>query len=269
MALTTFQITVLKILTQHRMDTDGAYLAGGAALNRLLETPRRSRDLDFFHDTTEALRTTWDIDRKTLIDNGFSVTIERETASYIEANIFHDKNSVLIQWARDSAFRFFPLIQDPVLGTTLHPFDLATNKLLAMAGRLEPRDWIDTIECHRRIQPLGYLIWAACGKDPGVNPDMLTKDATRLHYSQTEIEALDFEGPAPTVATLSTEWKSALSSAKELISLLPDEHVGKCCYTAEKKLYQGTPSQLVSDLKAKRVIFHRGTIFGAWPQIIQ
>jgi hypothetical protein len=31
---------------------------------------------------------------------------------------------------------------------------------------LEVRDWIDVIESHDRIQPLGFLAWAACGKDP-------------------------------------------------------------------------------------------------------
>ena len=53
------------------------------------------------------------------------------------------------------------------LGLTLHPFDLATNKVLAMVGRLEVRDWVDVINADRRLQPLGYLLWAACGKDPG------------------------------------------------------------------------------------------------------
>jgi hypothetical protein len=42
-----------------------------------------------------------------------------------------------------------------------------TNKLLALVGRVEVRDWIDIIESSERIQPLGYLAWAACGKDPG------------------------------------------------------------------------------------------------------
>ncbi len=75
-----------------------------------------------------------------------------------------------MQWSRDSAFRFFPLVRHDELGLTLHPFDLATNKVLALIGRLEARDWIDVINCHDRIQPLGYLAWAACGKDPGFSP---------------------------------------------------------------------------------------------------
>jgi len=38
---------------------------------------------------------------------------------------------VILEWARDSAFRFFPLIEHPDLGIVLHPFDLAANKVLA------------------------------------------------------------------------------------------------------------------------------------------
>ena len=32
-----------------------------------------------------------------------------------------------------------------LMGLVLHPLDLATNKILAMAGRMEPRDWIDVL----------------------------------------------------------------------------------------------------------------------------
>ena len=60
-----------------------------------------------------------------------------------QVEVLRGKDSVLIQWARDNAFRFFPLLEDDLLGLTLHPLDLASNKLLALVGRLEPRDWID------------------------------------------------------------------------------------------------------------------------------
>jgi hypothetical protein len=64
-------------------------------------------------------------------------------------------DSVLVQWARDSAYRFFPLVEHSTFGLTLHPLDLATNKLLAIVGRREVRDWIDIVECHDKVQPLG------------------------------------------------------------------------------------------------------------------
>jgi hypothetical protein len=61
--------------------------------------------------------------------------------------------SVILQWTHDSAFRFFPLIEHPELGLTLHPFDLATNKVLALVGRVEARDWIDILQCDAAVQP--------------------------------------------------------------------------------------------------------------------
>ena len=73
----------------------------------------------------------------------------------------------LARWYWSLGRECFPLMEHEQLGLTLHPFDLATNKILAMVGRLEVRDWVDVINADRRLQPLGYLLWAACGKDPG------------------------------------------------------------------------------------------------------
>ena len=74
-----------------------------------------------------------------------------------------------IDWAADSAFRFFPIVQDPLLGWRLHHFDAATNKALTLAARTETRDYIDILELHRQF-PLAAICWAACGKDPGFTP---------------------------------------------------------------------------------------------------
>lgn len=91
---------------------------------------------------------------------------------------------------------FFPLQAHEELGLTLHPFDLATNKVLAMAGRLEVRDWVDVLSCDERLQPLGFLVWAACGKDPGFGPALLVREIRRAsRYSQAEVDLLEFDGP--------------------------------------------------------------------------
>ena len=74
-----------------------------------------------------------------------------------------------IDWAVDSAFRFFPIERDTVLGWRLHLFDMATNKALALAARSVTRDYVDIVELGR-IYPLAAIVWAACGKDPGYGP---------------------------------------------------------------------------------------------------
>jgi hypothetical protein len=44
---------------------------------------------------------------------------------------------------RDSAFRFFKVQADLDMGFVLHPADVATNKVPALAGRFEVRDFVD------------------------------------------------------------------------------------------------------------------------------
>ena len=118
------------------------------------------------------------------------------TSSFIEARVRRDAESVLIQWARESAYRFFPLVRHDHLGLVLHPYDLATGKVLALVGRVESRDFVDTLACDREIQPLGYLAWAACGKDPGFSPLSILEHAARsVRYSQAELSALRLRRP--------------------------------------------------------------------------
>ena len=133
MAVTSFQSSILKLLAARRLELGESYVAGGVALNQLLKMPRRSRDIDLFHDTAEALASTWAGDQALLVMNGYAVQVLRETPSFVEAGVSRDGSHTLMQWARDSAFRFFPLIADDVMGLTLHPFDLATIDELEIA----------------------------------------------------------------------------------------------------------------------------------------
>ena len=78
-----------------------------------------------------------------------------------------------IEWAQNSAFRFFPRQKDDLCGYRLHDADAATNKLLALAGRSEVRDFVDILHLDAHYLSLGALAWAACGKDAGYPPDFL------------------------------------------------------------------------------------------------
>lgn len=191
MALTPHQRAICRLIAANRIASGEAYIAGGVALNEILGATRVSRVIDLFHDTEEAVAVTWAADRRVLEAEGFDVVLLRERPSFVEAQVRKGRDSVLMQWARESAFRFFPLVEQADLGLALHPFDLATNKVLALVGRLEVRDWIAVIECDRRLQPLGYLAWAACGKHPGFGPAAILSEAARTsRYSREEIAAL-------------------------------------------------------------------------------
>ena len=269
MALTHYQRGILALLAANRIERQESYLAGGAALTAATASPRMSRDIDLFHDTREALLSTWDDDRRILASDGYSIEVRRQLPAFIEAIVRKGGSAVIVEWAVDSTFRFFPLVRDVASLPTLHPFDLATNKALALVGRLEPRDWIDLIACHERIQPLGYLCWAACGKDPGTNPSLIVSEAARSgRYTQVEIDGLSFEGSAPAAAELSLRWKAMLSEARTIVAALPIAEVGTCVLDAEGKLFRENARLLLDALTGGALRFHRGSIRGSIPRFI-
>lgn len=240
MALTPFQRGICRLLARHR-------IAGGES-----------------HE--EALETTWAADRHLLEDQSYDVRVLRDRLGIVEAEVSKAGETLVLQWTRDSAFRFFPLVEHEDFGLTMHPFDLATNKVLALVGRVEVRDWVDVIHCHERVQPLGYLAWAACGKDPGFSPLAILEHAARSsRYSADEVEQLSFDGVPPDAGQLSRRWHVALSEATALCAALPPEQVGRCVLTLNDRLYTADPDGLETDLGLDSVRFHRGRIGGALP----
>lgn len=269
MALTKFQREICRVLAQQRIASGESYVAGGTALNEFLSTPRVSRDIGLFHDTAEAVAATFEADRKLLVAHGLELRLLRERPSFVEAEVARKAERVLLQWVQDSAYRFFPLVQREPFGLTLHPFDLATNKVLALVGRVEVRDWIDTLESSDRIQHLGYLAWAASGKDPGFSPASILENAGRsARYSADEVAALDFDGPVPDAAALAERWHRILAAARTIVPLLPAGEAGRCVLNPDGGLYTGDAASLRSDLERGRVRFHRGRIRGALPSLM-
>lgn len=266
MALTGFQRAVCRLLAANRIERGESYVAGGTALNLLTGGTRISRDIDIFHDTNAALEAAWTEDRTLLAANGYEVRPLRERPAYVEAVVARGGDSVLLEWTRDSAYRFYPLVRHEDLGLALHPFDLATNKVLALVGRLEIRDWLDVLTCHAQIQPLGHLAWAACGKDPGFSPAAILEQAGRSgRYTQSELDGLAFAGQPPDLAAAARTWHAMLGEAREIVGLLPAEEAGKCVLDRRGLLYTGSPDRLRADLAAGALVFHEGSIRGAFP----
>jgi len=269
MAITDFQRGICRLVAQSRVERGESYVAGGVALNTLLAAERVSRDIDLFHDTREALAATWSTDRELLEGEGYALDVRLERPTFVEAVVRRAGEQVVVQWVCDSAFRFFPLVEHPDFGLTLHPFDLATNKVLALVGRLEVRDWVDVIACDERLQPLGYLAWAACGKDPGYGPSRILAEARRSsRYTDEEVAELAFEGSPPEAAELSRRWSSILAVADDVVELLPPDHVGTCVMTTRGELFRGTPAELRDALSSGDIRYHRGRIGGVLPTVL-
>jgi len=269
MAITDFQREICRLVARNRIAQGESYVAGAVALNAVIGATRLSNDIDVFHDTREALAATWDADRELFTEHGYEVEVVRERPTFAEAVVRRSSQSCAMQWVCDSAFRFFPLVEHPDFGLTMHPFDLVANKVLALVGRVEVRDWVDVIECSDRLQHLGYLAWAACGKDPGYNPAMILGEARRsARYSAAEVSQLAFDGPAPDAAVLSTRWAAMVREADVIVEALPPDEVGRVVLGRDGKLFDRNPDELATALAAGDISFHQGSIRGALPRIL-
>lgn len=270
MAITPFQQKICHLISDARKQNGASYIAGGVSLNTCLNAPRISHDIDIFNDSHDALIAGWEDDKKVLEQNNYSINILRERSFFIEAIISDIKteDSVILQWTCDSAFRFFPLIEHDDFGLTLHPFDLATNKALALVGRLEVRDWIDMVTSHDKIQHIGLLLWAACGKDPGFSPTTILAEARRsAHYTQVEIDSLIFEKNVPDATHLSEKWKQIMNESEKIIDLLPIEEVGKCILDEKGQPFNASYAEIQNHIQSKNIRFHEGTLYGSFPVI--
>jgi len=268
MAVTSFQSEVLKRIARSRIDGGETYIAGGLALNHQLKRPRLSSDIDVFNSSYSALERAADHDCAVLKDAGYDIRVTRRRDYIVEVVVMKDGGATELQWVQDSAYRFFPLIEDELLGLTLHPFDLATNKILALASRRVPRDWVDTITCSEDIQPLGLLAWAANGKDLGLTPNYILEMCSRTNYTPPEFELAIKNAKDYDLASLSAKWHEMIWKARDTVKLLPPFEVGKAVMTKDGELFKGDDEALKAALAAGELEFHEGTLGGAWPRII-
>ena len=146
---------------------------------------------------------------------------------------------------------------------------MATNKVLALVGRLEIRDWIDVQQCSQKIQHLGLLAWAACGKDPGFSHVGILNEAARSsHYTHVDLERLDFIVPPDDIGELSRCWTCRLKDGLDIIDLLPVEHAGKCMLSSDGTLVSGGIDEIRQVLTSKQCLWHCGSIGGIIPEVI-
>ena len=176
MPLTKIQSDILRLVAAHR-DPE-SYVAGSTPLN--VNAPRYSGEIDVFHDREERVARAAQEDSAVLEANGFNLQWLRREPTMYAVVAEKDGETTKLEWAVDADDRFFPTMQDETFGYVLHPVDLATNKVLAAAGRREPRDLVDLLTIHVRILPLGAVVWAAVGKSLGLTPEGLINEVRRL-----------------------------------------------------------------------------------------
>ena len=265
MPLSAFQKEVLAVLAANR--SEESHFAGGIVLNAPDNSPRFSRDFDIFHEVAKEVVRASDHDVVSLRAAGFAVETlspygewEKET-TFRKARVKGAGEVLEIDWAADSAFRFFPIERDPLLGWRLHLFDAATNKALTLAARTETRDYVDIIEFHKTF-PLATICWAACGKDPGFTPLSLLKMMRR--FARVDPAELDkISARELDAKRLKTAWIETSDEAEAKMTALANERpeipIGVAFVDAS-----GRPGWIGDDPSLRP---HAPSLRGCWPHV--
>jgi hypothetical protein len=230
--LTEFQRRLLADLAA--TPADDRYLAGGAAMHFAPNSTRYSDDLDFFHDTEARVASAFARDRETLQQAGYEVDLLLTLPGFVRAVVGREEQTTRVDWAHDSAWRFLPLVRDELGGLLLHPVDLAINKVLALAGRDEPRDFFDILFVHRSVLPVAAACWAAAGKDLGLTPlSLLELLKRRGRYCSEDFARLNITEKFDLVRAKET-WLTALTEADAFARERPQEEYG-CLYYSTRE----------------------------------
>ncbi len=258
MPLSPIQEKVLRLIAGNR--SKESHIAGATGIHLSPRATRVSHDLDLFHDSEVAVAEAFRKDSKILTENGYQIEVSLSQPGFIRAHVTDSEDSLLVDWAHDSVWRFFEPVQLEEVGWVLHPVDLAVNKVLALAGRDEPRDFLDILYLHKNVLSLGALLWSAAGKDPGMNPAMLLELLKRKgRITKEEIARLDLRVDV-NLEKIHLEWKQALKEAGVWIRQRPPEEAG-CLYT-----HPETGRLFVPENKEPAEL-HRGKPGGVLPRI--
>jgi hypothetical protein len=224
MALTQLQSDILRCLAKNRSET--SYLAGGLILNK--NWPRRSNDIDIFHDTDEEVTEAAEADLALLDAAGYKTHKDFIIYGCVDATISDGKSETIIQWFAETKRRFFPLVKDEEWGARLCQADLAVNKVLAAAGRSKARDIADLVAIVGNYCPLGPLVLATAGKPPHFSPRR-TIDEIRRHALSIPAEEFAAVKGLPsdwTTAFIRDEVTRQLDVADKYIMAAPPDLVG-------------------------------------------
>jgi hypothetical protein len=177
--LTPFQQRIAELFFA-TTESAGFALAGGAALIVRGAIDRETHDLDFFanlHDVQD-ITSVVEATSAACARVGLTVTPIQSSSTFARLEITDPDTveSMLIDVALDA-------IEEPptitVAGPTLTAKELAANKVLALYGRMEPRDFEDTWRLADRFGVEDLLRWAA-EKDPGFDLAMLADSLSWL-----------------------------------------------------------------------------------------
>lgn len=166
MHLSPLQKKTLKVFTKVN-GTGDFYFTGGTALAVCYLQHRESDDLDLFTDNAISLPPTAREFESQLHAAGLDVRVERRQATFVRLLI---EQELKVDLALDAPFRLKPPVQLSINGIKMFVDgleDIAANKLLALFGRAEPRDFIDVYFLSREYFDFMEMTQMAAKKDTG------------------------------------------------------------------------------------------------------
>jgi hypothetical protein len=151
-------------------------LAGGAALIVRADIDRRTRDLDFFGLDPAAVDRLSPIAEQALREAGLNVDRVVDNPGFVRFVVASGEDRTEIDLASDA--RLFPLEERHGI-RLLAGEELAVDKVLAVFGRAEARDFTDLMALEDRYE-LDHLLELAAEKDRGFDPTVFAEMVDRF-----------------------------------------------------------------------------------------
>lgn len=170
----------------------GFALAGGAALVVHGLTDRATNDLDFFTTSPDDIDALRQAIETALADAGMTAGAVISTETFVRLEIGDGAGATYVDLAWDARMR--PAVVTD-LGPVLHEDELAADKVLALFGRGEARDFLDVFGLFQR---LGWerLLDLAEQKDAGFSGERLAESLgriDRLDQAEFGVDAAGYE----------------------------------------------------------------------------
>ena len=168
-------------------EAEGFALAGGGALVIRGDVDRRTRDLDFFGPDPARVDELLPAVERALAEADLSVTRVRTSAGFARLEVADDADRTELDLATDA--RLFAIEERDGVAV-LAAEELGVDKVLAVFGRAEARDFIDLAALEERFG-LQRLLDGAAAKDRGFDLGVfsaMTERFSRLRRGEFPIE---------------------------------------------------------------------------------
>ncbi len=157
-------------------ESSGFVLGGGGALIVQELVDRTTADLDLFSADRAAIVVAADALRAALVADGLVCEEVRHHAGFVRLEVREAGQRTEVDLGVDPSWRA-PVAT--AAGTTRSSEELAVDKLLALFGRAEARDFVDVFALARRHGIDQMLAWAP-EKDAGFSPYRLAEGLGRM-----------------------------------------------------------------------------------------